>query len=801
MSIKLSRRALLSRGLTVGVGTLVSTLGAPLLGIGRRIVNGSPVTLENANLLISIDSATGALLRVYNKVKALELVDTGYVQPSPAVPWKIETTAGSAESSWLTPTGAGASFSYTQTSTQLTLVWSCTNGMTVTAVITLNAGDTDATVSVSVNNTGTAQIHTLEYPVIRGVKRLAGASPGDYLLHPFATGFTFKNPYDLFASGSGIPESPYPEGFNGAPVQVMAYYGSGVGGFYFAADDESGWVKWLDFFKNASDGYLEARFLHSASGIASGNDVTLPYTVKVGILTEGNWYEAAERYRTWAESRAFCQRGPLHSRSDRATWLLENVGFAVFGVNTQYDRSTWLQFFHNIASKPVLHVAGPNWQFGRWDYLGNQNAGQDYAFPAAFHSSYVSTLDTQGDKYAAFSFATIFNPSIGADAADGNAVQQQIPGRDTPGQTNLLSRDAYGFKFMCPMPDVQERLSTYRDAKVVKDYGADAIYWDIGPNNIMLRCLATNHGHLVGGGAVLTQAYRRVMADVRAATAVAGAAYVPLGCEMVNEVFIPEMDFYQARAEASPASGFEAYSFWNWIQSGDCEKVPLFAHIFHEYGPLRLDGWGHLAAEQGDLFYWIASRVFAWGGIYELDYEFTTLETVSGARDDITQHYSSFGVDRYYAVSSSYQSFLQELANARTGFANPYVAYGRMLRPLAYNGTPPGTISLPWFHYNAPPDAQEYEASGTLTVSSVVPSAWRYKTDKCGFLFMNLQSTSQSINVTIDPNAYGLSNTSGLHVYEVTTSGSTDRGAISGAAAYSVTLQPRKVTMLELRLP
>lgn len=801
MTIRLSRRSLLGRGLAVGVGALASATGATLLGFGGGTALGAPVTLENANLLISIDSATGALLRIFNKVKSLELIDTGYVQPSPAVPWKIETTAGSAESSWLTPTGAGASFSYAQSSTSLTLTWTCTNGMTVTAIITLNAGDTDAAFAVSVVNTGTAQIHIIEYPVIRGIKRLSGAAAPDYLLHPFATGFQFKNPYDLFSAGNGIPESPYPEGFNGAPTQVMAYYGNGVGGFYWASDDETGWVKWFDFFKNSSDGYLEARFLHSASGITSGNDLSLPYVIKLGVLTQGTWYEAADRYRAWAETSAFSQRGPLHSRPDRATWLLENVGFAVFGLNTQYDRTAWLQALHNIANKPVLHITGPNWQFGRWDYLGNQNAGQDYAVPAAFHSSYVSTLDLQGDKYAAFAFATMFNPALGTDATDATSAMQQIPGRDTPGQTNLLSRDAYGFKLMCPVPDIQERLSTFRDAKVVKDNGADAIYWDIGPNNIMLRCLAANHGHPVGGGAALTQAYRRIMAEVRAATAAAGAAYIPLGCEMVNEVFIQEMDFYQARAEASPASSFEAYSFWNWIKTGDCEKVPLFAYVYHEYGPIRLDGWGHLAAEQGDLFYWIASRVFAWGGIYELNYEFTSLEMVGASRDDITQHYSAFEVDRYYAIDASYQSFVQEIANARTGFANPYVAYGRMLRPLAYNSPAPGTISLPWFHYNAPPDSQEYEASGSLTVASVVESAWRYKTEKCGFVFVNLRSTSQSINVTIDPNAYGLTQTTGLHVFEVTTIGSTDRGAISAPTAYSVTLQPRKVTMLELRLP
>src|SRR5690606_9694987 len=109
---------------------------------------------------------------------------------------------------------------------------------------------------------------------------------------------------------------------------------------------------------------------------------------------------------------------------------------------------------------------------------------------------------------------------------------------------------------------------------------------------------------------------------------------------------LPETDFYQARAEASPASRFEAFPFRTWITNGDCEKVPLFTYLYHEYGPVRMDGWGQLAEEQGDLFFWIAARVFAWGGLYELNYEFTSLESVDGAVDDVRESYAPHCVQR-----------------------------------------------------------------------------------------------------------------------------------------------------------
>lgn len=790
-----NRRRFLQSATAAGAGAAAAALIHPSVADAS-----TPLILENINVRLEVDAGSGAVRRIYNKTANLELIDPSYPQPATPVPWKIETTPGSDESSWLTPSSSGSVFSSTSSTGQLNLNWACSNGLTVQSVIKLGATDTDLTFAASIQNTGTQSISVLEYPVIRGINRLAGAAVGDYLLHPYATGFLFRNPADLFPVGGGIPESPYPEGFNGASSQVMSYYGQGVGGFYLAVHDPTGWVKWLDFFKNGTDSYLEARFLHSAAGIAAGNSLNLPYAVHVGTLTEGNWYEAADRYRSWATTQVFCQRGPLRTRSDRSSWLLENVGFAVFGVNTQYDRTPWLQFFHQIANKPVFHITGPNWQHGRWDYLGNQSGGPESVFPAAIVPSYTSTLSAQGDYFAPFSFSTIFFDSTSSDSAEANASMLVLPGRDTAGNTNTLSRDSYAFDFTCPVPELQTRESIYRDSNAISTLGANAIYYDIGPNNVMHRCLSTTHGHAPGGGSEISGAYRSVLARVRAACAVTGNGYIPLGCEMVNELFIPEMDFYQARAEASPASSFEAYSFHAWIKAGSVEKVPLFAYLYHEYGPIRLDGWGRLAAEQGDLFYFLASRVFAWGGLYELDYEFTSLDVVGTNRDDMTQSYTSFEIDRDYNVNTSMKNFLAEIANARTGFANPYVAYGHMLRPLTFSAEPPPT-TLPWFHYNASPDALEYQDGGSLTVSSVVHAAWRYAATKCGFIFINLLTSSQTVTVTIDPTTYGLSSGSGLHVYQVTNAGATDLGSISGAASYSMTLASRIVTMLELRVP
>jgi len=763
---------------------------APL--VQPDVAQAATVSVENANLRIGIDTSNGAITSIYNKVKSIELVA---VAPASPLPWRIEVNPGDNESSWIT--ASGSTFSYvTNPDSSLTLTW-VQGQLTVTATIAVPTGSLNAQITCAVNNAGTGQVSVLEYPVIQGIQRLSTAANGDYLAHPFATGYLFTNPYDLFSSTDssklGIPFGPYPDGYNGPAMQWMAYYAQNQGGFYLSTQDGANNPKWLDFFKEASTGNLFCRFRHACPNIYAGNSFAVTYPTLIGALSEGNWYEPAERYRSWATNQVWAQRGPLYSRTDRSTWLLEKVGFCTFGINAEYDRSTWINYMHAIAGTPVFHILGPNWQKSGVDYLGNTPGGRDQIFPPHFSASTVSAIKTNGDYLGAFSFNLLYRQSdYGADRLDGQAVQQQVP------RPNTMSRDSYNFEWMCPVPSLATDISSYRDSQAVSTVGINAAYYDISLSNSMKICTATNHGHAKGGGPQLIAAYRGLLAQVKALTTKAnGGTYVPLGTEVIVENFIGELDFYQARGEACPVANFESYWFRDWIKAGTCAKIPAFAYVYHDYGPVRLDGWGKLSAEQGDLFYWIAARVLLWGGLFELNYEFSSMETVNGMDDEASQSYFPLFIERHYAVDTAKTAFLSNLATARTGFAQPYVVYGTMLRPVPPNGTPP-TIGLSWFSYNEGPGAAEYQDSGTYTVSSVIASAYRYQTQKAGFLYVNLQTTAQTIQVTLNPTAYGLT-TSGLHVYQVTAAGSIDLGAITGATTYTVSLPSRQVLLLEMR--
>jgi hypothetical protein len=158
------------------------------------------------------------------------------------------------------------------------------------------------------------------------------------------------------------------------------------------------------------------------------------------------------------------------------------------------------------------------------------------------------------------------------------------------------SYDQYWFPFMCPGTAFWRNFHVARDALLAGLHRPHALYYDISLNNVLMACYAGGHDHDPGSGEQIMDAYARMYEDTRQAMADAAGRPVATGAEMVSELVIPYMDFYQARAEATPLSSFEA-DFWRpWVVAGKVEKIPLFAYVYHEYGPLRMDGWGKLAA-------------------------------------------------------------------------------------------------------------------------------------------------------------------------------------------------------------
>lgn len=753
-------------------------------------MTASTLTLANDALRLDIDATDGRIVQIVNKRRGISLMG----HPTEGVPWRAEVAGNSA---WIDHV---RSFSHTVEDDAggqcATLRWEAETCLTVESRIALPPGQTDATITVRVECPADAALDKIEYPVLAGIGDL-GAPEAARLVHPQGTGFLFRRPLQLFETEplrrQGLRYSPYPEGFSGSSMQFMSYYAEGTGGFYLAAHDGDGAMKWLNFFKDA-DGDLVASFMHQAPDVVPGNGYDAPYPIVIAALSNGTWYEAAERYKRWAVQQPWTAQGTLAERADqsggRSGWLLDEVGFATFGINAARDRSAWLDRFHAITDQPVFHVLGVNWPKRETGYGRGHPGGRADWFPARFNAANLATIDANGDYWAPFEFDLLLD----ANGAEGETIARerlQLP-------EQKYSFDAYRFPFMCPASGYLPALHAWRDETLVREYGADALYYDISANNVLMACRDPAHGHPVGGGGWMVDAYARMWADTKRAASAAKGSYVPQGAEMISEMFIPSLDFYQARAEASPLSAFEADFFRDWIRSGDVEKIPLFAYVYHEYGPVRLDGWGKLAHEAGDLFYWVAARVALWGGLFELNYEFSPLETLNGIDENPAEHYVDFA-PQSFAVDSAKAAFVREVALARTGFARDFLVYGTMRRPLDLGKQAPD-IEMEYRLYNVAKHREIFDERGTMRVPGVIHAAWQAPDGRLGFLFVNLDQDERRLTgLHVPLGDYGRARDQRNVATRITADGTAPLGTGTGTIMFDLNLAPRRVTLVEIK--
>lgn len=680
------------------------------------------IVLENDKVRLEWSEADGTIRALRDLKRGIEFI----AGAEGGEPFRLETDAGES--------GAFASFAWSATEEQsgrpagLAFVWRTAAGVTVRARVALE--EDGAAFRCAAENGSDERVHSLEYPIFSGLRPITEEGRDDRLAHPFATGLLVRRPAERFAEpGSGLRYMPYPESFSGASMQFFAYYGLNRGGLYFAAADGEGHPKWLNFYRSGS-GRLEASFIHGCEDIGPGKGLAPAYPVRVALLAGRDWHEAADRYKVWAVRQKWCSRGFAADRAEAEgfQWLYEEMGVATFGINAGSDRTAWLHAYHEHIGTPMFHVLGPDWTNAPQTFGMGVPGGFGDWFPTRFNPDNLACMKEYGDRFAPFEFDYLYNFS-GADGELGRAAAQKFPDAKK-------SVDAYKFPFLCPAHPYTHDFHVRRDEELQRTVGPDAIYYDISANNILKVCMDDSHGHPVGAGRRIEEAYRRNYRDTKAAMSAAAGRCVPMGTEMMNETMLDLIDFYQARAGGQPAAPLELWPVRGLLKSGDAELIPLLAYVYHEYGGLRLDGWGKLVEEIGQLYFFTVARTYLWGGLYELNYEYSPMEALppDGRENAPEEHYYRFD-PRGYAFSPERAAYLGLYAKLRVGAANKYWAYGRMLPPLTFERE---RVRLGWFHYNHGKETMEYNDSGEIAVDAVVHSAWQSLDGGVGLFFANV---------------------------------------------------------------
>lgn len=730
------------------------------------------IQLKNECMDVHICESTGSILQLTDINKSVSFLNT--VSPCP---FKVDF-------------GDGLICSYTHfsyawlTDFSLELKWELREGLLLTSVMQLDRDE--LSFRSGIKNMAVDNVpYVVSYPVIRGISRLH-SKDGDYLFHPYATGALVQNPLEVFtADNPGFLSMPYPECYSGCSMQFLSYYAAETAGLYLAAYDPSGHVKWLNFYKEQDTLTFEHMYGYQSAASAAAE---WPFVIKL-MSGHPDWYEAAEEYRDWTVRQPWC-KDTLNSLADdqKPKWLLEEVGVCTFGINAGFDRTLWLAHYKESLNTAIFHITGPDWTSARQDYRNNLCGGYNDWFPTGFSKANLETIRSQNDYFAPFEFDFFAN----LQGADSESLVNAL----MVNPEHKYSRDSYPFTILCPCEEYTQKLHISRDLQMQKESGCNALYYDISANNLLHACINPAHRHASGGSPAITDGFRETFQKTKAAVSRQAGTYIPAGTELINEVFLPQLDYYQARAWAQPCSGLETLYFRDFIKSGSMRIVPAFTYVYHEYGAIRLDGYGKLTEEIGELYFHTVAKTYLWGGIYELNYEWSPMEVIQGRENPPEEHYFTFD-PQGYEFSPDRAAYLSQYAHFRTGNANKYLAYGKMHRPLSM-----GSIrqDFSYFHYNMPQNSPEYQDCGIISEEGILNSVWEYSgTDgtNIGICIANTTNRQQHIRFQLPEELQNYNNKILYYNYGQNTHPSAEN--LSGREPdITLTLSPRKVYLLEL---
>lgn len=529
----------------------------------------------------------------------------------------------------------------------------------------------------------------VEYPIVENIKTL-DTPEKDYFVCPYATGFSFNNPVKYFNEGTGgIGKSMglYPSGWY-YTMQFATYYSQGIGGFYWTTRDSADGIKSFSF--TGDDGDLRMSMYHYLDSMDDG-DTSFDYDFAICNMNQGNWYEAAERYKDWAVQQDSLPE-KLTERTDIDKKLYEQTTLAIFGYRA--DITGW---------KDMVSI---------YDMIASQIDNNILNVSIYNVKKYYDLVREYGHTYIPFEFNSI------SDLEEYRS-NKMINVRD---MDQIFSVNGIPFYYQCPY---NEKWLEYRievDEGYLAQFDADGFYYDVAFTAVHpIQCFNETHDHKALTN-MLPYFYKQLKnSDTQAEQ----AGVYTVGTEMLTEKTIQYIDFYQARANAGLVGWMETDSIRPLLENGCAVKIPLFDYIYHEYGAVRVDGYLMPLDEIGQAYYNIVSYTVLNGGIPEYNPEYYP--------DDKIPSSSMINIDMV--------QYLNKISNIRATFGKDYLVYGQMVRSPDV-GT--GSAEYEYFNSNIRPTCDTPYIGGTTVLDDVVVSAYK-KNDGTVAVFLS-NVTEKSID-------------------------------------------------------
>ncbi len=608
------------------------------------------------------------------------------------------------------------------------------NIIDVDVKITLKANDPNSLWRINVNNRSKDYgLWNVYFPVLKLVP-IGTNAEDNYFVVGKSRGVLVKDPFRSnpkrafgFASKGGVT---WPGGLN---MQFQALYNADRNGLYIATHDGGGYKKKFYFFPDPKNLAMEYKIGHFPPNMGfPAEDYHMSYDVVVRPFI-GDWYDAAQIYRSWALKQSWCKNGNLKTRQDIPQWFKETpimlkvtskkgsrdlsrlkkriIDFIDFiDIDLPVNWYTWKKYmpgktaFNSIKAKLQMFKRPTN-------PVSNIHDGNYPELPAlSGFQSVCDDISKVGGHVLPYMCARIFDPGIDENSpfakdAKPNSMKS-LDGDITYANGGLTWKMCYHSKWW------QDRLKETVSELMNKEH-ASGIYFDAFYGGYV-QCFDTNHGHTHGGGNSPYIGAKKIATVIRKTMKNIDKESVMTG-ESPSETAIDLLD------------GF-LYRWTTWP-----DMLPLFATVYGDYIPR----YGMEINPKSDGFYIQSAVLFLEGAI---------MGRLSLHGDDLLKDFDNG------SVYTEEMKFLRKLARYRsTEMGKKYLAYGQLLRPLSTLKMNPD-LSVSYKESN-----QRYK-NGEITSKALQSGVFKAKDGSIGIFVVNVSVTPVSFSFNLNSDEYPLLN-------------------------------------------
>jgi Domain of unknown function (DUF6259) len=628
---------------------------------------------------------------------------------------------------------------------------------------------------ISIENHTGYGTRAIRFPIVVSPARLGESDENDWFVWGSLGGQIIQSPGRTeprkrlagFRATGGSGPRWFPNQYPGPiAVQFQAYYDDAAG-LYMATEDDGGQVKsfGIERVENGLDLSLEHNYDEKP-----GFSFELPYDTVLGVF-RGDWYEAADIYKSWARQQHWCSR-KVAERHDIPSWLKEPRPWLANISRGDYERlrgtqaippaeyplgKFWpaknavrlMREYSSILKTPVI-----TWITG-WEMIGAPSGPVDIFPPYEGEASFKAAMqEATNDGNYPFMYVGGFRwcykrPTVGYSNWERFEKEGKQAAALTAGHQVTRHLDPNGQSFwvsLCAGSDVTQQLCRKNFMELV-NLGAVALSLDIQLGLYSPVCYSETHDHAPGYGPWMYQKALEFMRAVREATRKPNAI-TALGYEEPCEVWLQEADYQYHRPY--------------WLGG-----VPLFDYLYSEYA-LRLGGdvaTGFCHPEEECIKH---AMVFING----------------------IQNLVGIGHPEYDCATNRGSAALEMIRNicaAQRTYTREYVVFGEMQRP------PKLDVAQVTVDVRKSRGDEEIDLPG-VELPRVFHSAWRSQRGEFGYLLVNWTGAAEKARLALIDGQRG----GGRKIYAVTANSKVaipqnqiDSGVVD------LTIPPRSILLIE----